>query len=116
MILLANLLMPLLLMLTTIQSLDDVNSGAQHICQGRFEVHFDFDGDRQGIELNQKPCEDWDGWLPSWMCWSSFGLYIIMSSNLCELYFYARCLWEEKEQADRVASMMSATSLMTRKR
>ena len=117
MIILANLILPLIIMVTTVPSVDKINIKGQHVCQGRYELYFSYTEEEENIgKLTDQPCQGMDGMFSSWICNCSFGLYVIMASNLCELYFYGRCIWETKVQTERAAQMMTANGLMKRKR
>jgi hypothetical protein len=112
---LASILIPGLILLITHLQLHPSNSQVIDRCLGRNEVFFDY---------NYFPLNDQRfAWCPlanysmyGVLCYFSSGTFLLISSNLCEIFLLGRAMFAIKARTESVSNMLSADTITKRRR
>jgi hypothetical protein len=114
---LASILFPGIILLITHLQLHPVNSQVIDRCLGRNEVFFDYDyfplnDQRFGLCPLAIPINSIYGVI----CYFSAGTFLLISSNLCEIFLLGRAMFAIKARTESVSDMLSADTITKRRR
>ena len=109
-----EVVLPLFFMLTNYESIYQVNSQSRHICMGEFHKFF-IDNEYPSMAA-KRPCYNMSGPLETSLCFFSFSIYVALTCNLFEFFFYFRCMLEIKKHNESASLLFTAERLNKRKR
>ena len=85
-------------------------------CLGRNEVYFNFDYFvKGGISRSKKFCSI-ENQFGKWFCYTSIIAFIILSSNVCEIYFLRKIYSAVRDQTNFAQSLLTKRAFEARKR